>query len=532
MLHTLDGNRSVARHRDLAQGLRRQILRAHVMGLVYSEESRLLKQGAVRVHGATVALCWRKGTSGQMHQRVVSVDELHQLTLPVLVDQPDGYNYWMTQNTLRPRSIGRRLSSVMLLNAAWVDVDLLHPGKNWQSKYPNAHPPKGDPEALAALLVEQMIDEGLPEPTYVVWTGGGLCAKWLLSEPLHVSGRARWASVQKHILDRIEGIRWPNAVGGEVRWPIDRGASDAARILRLVGTVNPKWEAPCWICWDRGPEYRFDDLADHVLPYTREQVRAWREQQKQWSEWSSNRVKAGAAGIREAKRMAQPQPGDQLDIELIIADEAARALWTGRFEFAHAVVQARGGAKEGNRNSLLWLMATALSWSCGGSLPELKQEILALHQDLFSGDGWTQDDAMASASTVAKRLSEPVTWSTGKYKFKTSTWLERLEATPAEIQEFGRLLGSGGGLGKRHKDHWRIGSMGFDKLKNLPSDQYIAETKDRQAQAARRSAQVRSTTHAPEKRKAALEMASRGIRQVEIAKTLGVSQQTISRWIR
>lgn len=500
------------------------------MGIVYSEESRLLKQAAIQAHGATVALCWRKGQSGQLRQEIVRIDDLAQAVTPALVDQPADTHFWLSQSTLRPGSHGRRLGSVMLLNACWADIDLAHPGEAWLKKYPDTRPPAGDPSSLAALLVQQMIDAGLPVPTYVVWTGGGLCPKWLLAEPLHVTARARWASLQKHILDRIESIRWPHPLGGDVRWPVDRGASDPARILRLVGTTNPRWGAPCWVCWDRGPEYSFDELADRVLPYTRDQVLAWREQQKERASWGANRSKAEAAGIRQRKAKPVAKPGEQRDIEEAISDEAARALWTGRFEFAHAVVRARGGARQGNRNTLLWLMATALSWSCGGSLPQLTQEILALHQDLFSAAGWTREEAMASASTVARRVSEPDSWSTGRYKFKTATWLERLEATPAEIREHGHLLA--GALGNRKTDHWQIGSMGFERLKNLPFDQYLAEVRSRQAQAGRRSAEIRQGTRGQDVREKAREMASEGFTSRQIAEVINVNQSTVVRWLK
>lgn len=503
------------------------------MGIVYSEESRLLKAAAIHAHGATVAVCSRGGREKNMRTQIVPVDELGQFLVPLLVEQPEGLNVWLSQSTLRPRAFNRRLSSVMLLNACWIDIDLAHPGESWLKKHPGSRVPQGDPQSLAHLLVQQLDDAGLPAPTHIVATGGGLCAKWLFSEPIHVAARARWQSVQTHILNAVEAIQVACDVGGgDVRWPVDRNASDAARILRLVGTVNPRWGNFCWVCWDGGVEYDFGDLADRVLPYSRAQVAAWVEASKEWKQWDKNRAMAAAAGMRKGMASAKKKTDQaQVDIDELLADEAARTLWVGRFEFGRAVIEARGGAKSTERNNLYWPMASALAWSCGGNEGQLKADLLALWQDLFQGgcDSWTRDEALNSASSVVRRLQEPMVSGKGNYRFKTSTWLERLAATQQEIKQFGHLLG-GGGL--KARGQCNAGAMSFEPMRGLSFDAYLAETRRRQALAGIRSAKVRKTNHGQEKREKAREMALSGLSQAAIAAGLGISQQTVSRWIR
>lgn len=493
------------------------------MGIKYSEENRLLKRHLVRTPGARATFCRLRLADKAWAQQQTDLAGLDQLITDALVKPERDISYYITQSTLRPGSWSRNLSSVMLLNACWLDIDLAHPPDKFERVGLRA--PRGDPASLAHLLVRQIIDAGLPAPTYVVATGGGLAVKWLFTEPLPVAARARWQSTQTHLMDRIEQI----IVAPGVRWPVDRLASDAARVLRLVGTFNPRWRAPCWICWDGGQEYRFGALADEVLPYTAAELAVRREAAIQGKEWDSNRARAAAEGLR-ARRGSAVQSVDhpQQDIESMMSDEAARSLWVARFEFGRQVITARGGVPENSRNNLLWPMATALAWSCGGSEVLLRHDLALLHQDLFRSSGWTMDEALNSASSVLDRLHQSVGPGTGNYRFKTSSWRKVLGVTDAEFREHGHLLGSGGGAASSQRN---AGAMSMPPMEGLSYEAYKAETRRRQALGGAYAAAKRSTTHLPEVRQRAIQMAATSMTTRQIAGELGINQSTVSRWL-
>lgn len=399
----------------------------------------------------------------------------------------------------------------MLLNAVWVDIDLAHPPKNFDKAN---LPAQQKPEHLAQLLIMMLEDANLPLPTLIIHTGGGLCPKWIFNKPIPAVARARWQSLQREIVKKVGELRW--YIGDYcTAWPVDHQACDAARILRLVGTYNPRWNQDCRIVWNDGHQFDFDYLATEVLKYSREEVAEFRAKCKIYEQFDVNKAAAQAAGIRQHRSTGK---------QSLIADEAARQLWVQRVEFGKAVLSERGGVEAGSRNNIFWPMANALAWSCAQG-EQLTHELAALHYDHFRFDGWTRGEAMSCAGTVMRKLK------TGEpYKMKTTSFLEKLEVTTSELNAFGALLGS-----SRHNMHradWATGTMGFEPMRGLQVNDYIAETKRRQAQAGARSAGIRKTTHSVElQEKARLQSAS-GFSVRQIAEVLGVGKSSINRWIK
>ncbi|MEO9190551.1 MAG: hypothetical protein ABI224_11220 [Acetobacteraceae bacterium] len=130
--------------------------------------------------------------------------------------------------------------------------------------------PEGDPnreaERLAGLLDLQIEDAGLPAPTYIIATGGGLCAKLLFDTAIPSTSRPRWQSLQRQIVQKVGEIE--GRFGDRAwRWPVDYQACYAARVLRLVGSHNPRWDAACTIVWDHGKPRDFEQLADELPKY-------------------------------------------------------------------------------------------------------------------------------------------------------------------------------------------------------------------------------------------------------------------------
>jgi hypothetical protein len=103
------------------------------------------------------------------------------------------------------------------------------------------------------------IIDGMPEPTLVIHSGGGLYPIWQLDRPVMIT-RANRAEVkvlsanwQKVIKAKAEGLGWHYSPVG-----------DLARVLRLPGSVNRKagQERPCRVIGQTGVVHPWADLSD------------------------------------------------------------------------------------------------------------------------------------------------------------------------------------------------------------------------------------------------------------------------------
>lgn len=474
--------------------------------LLYQPDS-LLKRGG------KFALCSKvHGSKGRrIKQELFDVLNLDLVVRQIeKMPERDRQHFWISQATLVPWAVNRRISSIMQLNAVWVDIDIAHPPKGFDA----STIPTGTPEKLASMLAFQIEEAGLPEPSYIISTGGGLCLKYLLEDAMPSAGRARWQSLQRHLIKKVADMQ---CFG--YRWPVDYAASDASRILRVVGTNNPRWDQPCRIVWGNNKRHDFDWLADHILPYTREQAAAFKLEMQKYKQWDKNRAKAAAVGIHR-----RPAAADAAAVaNAMMSDELARSLWCARFEFGRAVLTSRGGAAEGDRNNHFWPMANAIAYSCT-SADDLTQELTSLHESYFQAGDWTRTEAMQTASTVVQRLK-----SKSLYKMQTSTFMNRLGVTASEKAAFGSLLGTSEHNLRRAE--WDEGVMGFEKMSGLDVEAFKRETRRRQALAGSRSAELRSTTIGQDVRAKAVLMRNSGCTQVQIAAELGVRQGTVSKWL-
>ena len=153
---------------------------------------------------------------------------------------------YLTQN----RFFGRRrlVSRLAELDALFVDLDY------YKTEHADAHPPH-----VLTLALEALQDERLPPPSFAVASGRGLALVWLH----HAVPRAalpRWRACQ-HVLWHT--LRHLGA---------DRLASDAARVLRLVGTRNSRSSTLVEGLMAPREPWDFDQLADEILPLQRAEL--------------------------------------------------------------------------------------------------------------------------------------------------------------------------------------------------------------------------------------------------------------------
>ena len=268
----------------------------------------------------------------------------------------------------------------------------------------------------------------------------------------------------------------------------DRGALDAARVLRLVGTrhsgagvtVEALTPAP------QGEVWNFDDLANEILPYTRTEIADFRIR------------RAGRAARRPPERRRAP-----------FQKFNAETLWEARLTDLQTLRQLRwfGDLPPGQRDYWMFLAGTAMSYLAP---PErLERELYALAREAA---GWHDRESKRRIQAIFKRAhmaakGEKVVWEgvevDPRYRFRNETIIEWLEITPEEQREM-RTLISPAEKERRRKDKARQDSV-------MSRQEYEGRAAWRRAEARR--------------------MYAERVPLEEIAKTLEVSYHTVRSYV-
>jgi hypothetical protein len=146
----------------------------------------------------------------------------------------------------QPKAV-RSAAAAVALKAIWLDVDVKDPPKGYATL----------DEALAAVA-DFAKAAGLPKPSAVVGSGGGLHIYWTSKTPLTSDEWRRYA----------EGLK---AAAMKYGLRCDLGVTtDAARVLRVPSTLNYKTDPPRPVqLLDLGNDYDFTvDLAQLAVPGT------------------------------------------------------------------------------------------------------------------------------------------------------------------------------------------------------------------------------------------------------------------------
>lgn len=461
---------------------------------------------------------WREIDSVRLQQQAVPVAVLPQLLRNIQHRKNWQHeHHFIVQNEFKAPN--RRALNLWSFGLAWADLDL--------------HSASHDARTVdhwTKRLLNDCAELGLPEPSIIVWSGRGLHAKWTLTRPLPAQALARWAAVMRAIADKLASLGWP----------VDGQAKDVSRVLRIAGTMNPKPDEHGQVVLrlvyitHEGPDYDFDVLCEWVLPYTREQVRQFREDDAARKEADAARRAAWAeagktyAEYEENRRRAQELLGRTLAGAVAAAGEAEQALHWLRLEVIRAAAAGRGGISQGQRNEWLWIAANSLAWGLGDA-GKLWYELPQLAQEIAPTLSWAE--AQSSASSVHLRLKQG--GRDALYRMKTDTLIERLGLTPEEARPL-----RGAGHGTKNE-----GAMNLPKLRNLPFDVWQEKVRERMRAGGAYSASIRSpeaSARGPQakalanadKRATARHLRQAGTTIEAIAEMLGVSVGTVWNWTK
>ncbi len=287
-----------------------------------------------------------------------------------------------------------------------------------------------------------------------------------LHTPVPRAAMPRWNACQKRLWEALRGLG------------ADRGAVDAARVLRMVGTIHSRANAIVEAITSANPATPFEELARAILPVDRAELYDLRIQR-------AMRTKTRATVMPEGFTVA--------------------TLWEGRLTELQALREHRwfGTLPAGQRDEWLFMAANAMTYLVS-DWRVLKREIYGLAKYVGC---WDEAEAASRFQAVLGRAmmrsrGETVEWNgqqiDPRYRFKSTTIVERLEITETEMRELGFKHLVTSDLKRGFKRERRR-----ERLERVDRGTYLGETEKR--------------------RLAALEMRNTGLSYREIADALDVT---------
>lgn len=425
-----------------------------------TEPQRQALEHAKRLHphdrGGQVRLAIKMPVSNKpWREWPVEVSELAD-ALPALVGQNDAY---LTVNRF---NWFRRIAHLRECGALFSDVDF-----HEVPRLRGVHPFYVVDEALTLLQQERV-----PEPSLAVASGRGLYLFWLHT-PIPRQGVYRWMKCQERMYEVLRGLG------------ADRGARDAARVLRIPGTRNSKSGLMVETIRGNGEVWPFDALCDEVLPFTRAEIK-------------DLRAKRAARSL--SKRFGgTPQGYGTATLQATRLDDLQKLRELRWF----------GEPEEGFRDKWLFLSGVAMSWLC--PYEKLQRELYALAREV---GGWSEGCMRSKMHAVFRTTREAINghrveWRgmdfDPRYRFRSETIMEWLGITSDEEKHMVTLI-SQDERRRRHRE----------KLRRI-----------------RREAGIEDRFEiASQNRVQALRMAAEGQSTFEIAEALKLSQRWIQRLLK
>lgn len=340
-------------------------------------------------------------------------------------------NVYLSTQRFRGR---RRLAKLLSLSSLYADLDYYR-----VPELAGLHP-----YAVMEGALHLLEDRGLPPPTLAISSGKGLYLLWQ-HEHVKRSALPRWRAAQDEITRAL------------LPYGADPQATDAARVLRMVGTTNEDREV--YSLLPVGEVYDFNQLADRVLPLTQAELHDLRVQ------------RALRANRKPEKRSQAPPEGF-----------TAATLWEARLSDLQRLRELRFMDAQMSDYRHRWLFVCGVGMSWLASSPQaMRRELFELARE---AGGWSEDHAAGNLSSVVNRTTrafrgERVEWRgelfDPRYRLTNQTIMEWLEIDASEESCMRTLVSSDE---RRRRDRQR-------KEPEMSRKEYEGRASDRRSEARR-----------------------------------------------
>jgi len=360
-----------------------------------------------RAGGLTWSLNWLE--EGVLRQRMYRADEMQTVTENVQ-GRPDTY----TSQAFFSR--GRRQAvAVAAFGHAWVDLDI------YKSSAP-LHPGEGGEHLIAFCEAH-----GIPTPSLIIDSGRGIYCKWLLRGILPGVAAPKLVRLNKELVTKFQP------------WCADSASVDAARILRVVGSINSKSGRTVSIIADTGHRYDFNTLADAVLPMSRAELQAARE---------AIAAKAAEKAARKEQVVSITRERARRDGECAPAKKSPRSWQWSVLDDLRTLARLRWGGvvPSGQRDIFGHIGASMLGHIFEKQPERLWAEIQTFAALLLPAD-YRAKELHGHSSTLLRRIEN----GEGSYKYRTETIIEKLGITAIEMQDMKVLIDAEEKEGRRRR---------------------------------------------------------------------------------
>ena len=385
-----------------------------------------------------MAIAQKIPKSGSWRERSHPVEVAVEL-LRHYVGQKDVY---LSTQRFRGR---RRIAHLLSLGSLHMDLDFYR-----IPDLARVHPLRVLEMALLALEKAAM-----PEPTLAIASGKGLYLLWLHG-PIPRAALPRWAACQKALWEVLKHLG------------ADRAAIDAARVLRVVGTIHSEAGVVVETLAPVGELMGFEDLAKKILPLDRAELRDLRVQRAlRASQSRSERLQAPPQGFTKA------------------------SLWEARLSDLQRLRELRfmDAQMADYRERWMFLSGVAMSWLAVPAV--LQRELYALaHQ----AGGWTEGHTRSKLQAVFRTAhqaarGERVQYAgvevDPRYRFKNQTIIELLEITGDEERAMRTIISDDE---RRRRDREEKKERRRE-AGAMTRNEYEGRAQDRRAEARRMAAQ-------------------------------------------
>ena len=421
-------------------------------------------------HPHYVAVC-TTSEGADWKQRVYAHDTARSMAGNLAAD----HECYISQSGLKTSRNRRRVSDVASLNAHWVDLDI----------YNTPHVNRSANEMLALM---QKQHTWLPAPTMIVSSGRGYHFEWVFIEHVGADSLPIWQATQDTLTDMLKPLG------------ADPAVRDAARVLRLVGSRNEKNGALVTAQIDTGGGVDFKKFARLVKKH-----------------------KPAAPTKDNPARTHQPvtaRTNTQKAPRVYSTKDAANRARISDYSLARArmidcvtLAELRGAPLTDFRSRLLFVYGVAGAWYWSSN----DHAIYELNQ--FSQDYFADHDSYGAQRcfTVLERMKKASRGETQewlgrsvdpRYKLTNKYIIEKLlEITPAEQTHMQTIFSKEEKARRRSERERRIRAAEGKRTQYLAKQEEITQGRAQQA----------------------LEHKNKGLKQVEIARLMGISQPMVSR---